>query len=272
LGIALAAVWFHKHQNNSATRYGGISPATINLLKQLPSPVTIHYYALLPAGSSEAMLAAFAARVTQLLNDVQTVSGGKISVTTFDQPSDASSTAASADGIQPFNLDKGDACYLGLAIISGKNHEALARLAPEWESALDSDLARAIERVTAIAASAPPAPEVAKPSPAILASIKKLIPDVSTVSVAQADQIFHADFLKRCGEAGTELEKQIGDAQQKVVAAQAGGSAADLEAARKNLADVQLAQAEKLKAIAADLPVQLAVFQRMKNGDTNAAK
>lgn len=124
----------------------------------------------------------------------------------------------------------------------------------------------------AVAAPAPPAPEVARPSPAITASIKKLIPDVSTVSVEQADQIFHAEFLKRCGELGTELEKQINAAQQKVMAAQTGGTPVDLEAAQKNLAQVQLAQAEKLKAIAADLPVQLAVFQRIKNGDTNAVK
>lgn len=272
LGIALTAVWFHKHENNTAAGSGGISPATVSLLQQLPAPVTIHFYALLPAGSSDATLSAFAARVTQLLKDVSAVSGGKISVTTFDQPSNASSTAASADGIQPFNLDRGDACYLGLAIASGGHNEALARLAPEWEAALESDLARTIQRVTAVAAPAPPAPEVARPSPAIVASIKELIPDVSTVTVEQASQIFHADFLQRCNAAGAEMEKQIGAASQKVVAAQAAGNDADLEAARKNLAQVQLDQAEKLKAIAANLQTQLAVFQRMKAGATNTAK
>jgi len=269
LGIALAAVWFHQ-KNHTATKSDAISPATVSLLQQLPAPVTIHYYALLPAGSSDAALPAFSARVTQLLNDLSAVSGGKISVTTFDKTSDAN--AASTDGIQPFNLDKGDACYLGLAIASGGHKEALARLSPDWEAALESDLARAIQRVTAVAAPAPPAPEVAKPTPAIVASIKELIPDVSAISVEQASQLFHADFLKRCSEAGTELEKQIAAASQKVVAAQAAGNDADLETARKNLAQVQMDQAEKLKAIAADLQTQLAVFQRMKAGATNATK
>src|SRR6185369_5624653 len=104
LGIALAAVWFHQ-KNHAPAQSGGISPATASLLAQLPAPVTIHYYALLPAGGGDAALSAFAARVTELLKDVSAVSGGKISVTTFDQPSDASATDAGADGIQPFNLD-----------------------------------------------------------------------------------------------------------------------------------------------------------------------
>jgi hypothetical protein len=126
--------------------------------------------------------------------------------------------------------------------------------------------------VAAIAAPARPAPEVAKPSPEIIASINRLIPDVNAVSLEQADQIFHAEFLKQCGEVGTEVEAQIKIAQQQALQAQNSGDAAAVEAAQKNLAQVQLAQAEKLKAVAAQLQTQLAVFQRMKAGTTNNAK
>jgi hypothetical protein len=90
--------------------------------------------------------------------------------------------------------------------------------------------------------------------------------------VEAADQIFHAEFMKQCAEAGTEMETQINAAQQQVVQAQTSGSPADLEAAQKNLSQVQLAQADKLKQVAARLQIQLAVFQRMKNSATNAAK
>ena len=270
LGIALTGIWFHQH--HAVSESDGLSVSTKNLLGELAAPVTIHYYSLLPAGSADARLQAFAGRVAHLLNAMQAASGGKIQLSSFDAPADASAAAASADGIKPFNLDKGDACFLGLAIASGKNTEAFARLAPEWEPALEFDLARAIQRVTATAAPAKPAPEVAKPSPEIIASINRLIPDASAVSVEQANQIFHDEFVRQCGEVGTEVEAQINAAQQQVLQAQNSGDEAALEAARKNLAQVQVAQGEKLKDVAAQLQTRLAVFQRMKSATTNEAK
>jgi hypothetical protein len=270
LGIALTGIWFHYHHPRSPG--DKLSDSTKNLLGHLAAPVTIRYYTLLPAGSADATLQAFAGRVTQLVNAMQAASGGKLQLVNFDTVAETNSAAATADGVQPFNLDKGDACYLGLAVVSGKSTESFARLSPEWEPALEFDLARAIERVAATAAPAQPAPAVAKPSPEIVATINRLIPDVNAVSVEQADQIFHAEFLKRFGEVAAEGETQIKAAQQKVVDAQAGGSPAEVEAARKNLTEVELAQGEKLKTVAAELQVQLAVFERMKRGVTNEAK
>jgi hypothetical protein len=269
LGAALTGIWFQHHQAGSGD--GGLSAPTKNLLGQLAAPVTIRYYSLLP-GNTDETLQAFAGRVAQLLNAMQAASGGKVQIASFDTPAETNTAAASADGLQAFNLDKGDACFLGLAIASGKNKESFARLQPEWEPALEYDLARAILRVAATAAPAKPAPEIAKPSAEIIASINRLIPDVNATSVEDADQIFHAEFMKQCAEAGTEMETQINAAQQQVVQAQTGGSPADLEAAQKHLAQVQLAQADKLKQVAARLQIQLAVFQRMKAGTTNAVK
>jgi len=270
LGLALAGVWFHSHRAGSAS--GGLSDATKNMLSQLATPVTIRYYSLLPAGSADATLQAFAGRVTQLLNAVQAAAGGKIQLTSLDTPAETNAAAASADGLQPFNLDKGDACYLGLAIVNGKDKESLARLQPEWESALESDLVRAILRVAAAAAPAPPAPEIAKPSAETSAAINRLIPDVNAVTSEQASQIFSAEYLKQVGEVGADMEAQVNAAAQQVVQAQASGSAADLEAAQKKLAQAQVAQGEKLKTLAANLQIQLAVFQRMKTAATNDVK
>ena len=269
LGVVLAGFWFHRQPSSPAA--GELSAPTKNLLGQLAAPVTIRYYSLLPGNTDEA-LAAFAGRVAQLLDAVQTASGGKVQVARFDTPAETNSTAAGADGIQAFNLDKGDACFLGLAIASGKNKESFARLQPEWEPALEYDLARAISRVAASAAPAQPAPEIARPSAEVVASINRLIPDVNATSVETANQIFHAEFMKQCGEASTEIETEMNAAQQRVVQAQNSGSPTDLAAAQKNLSEVQLAQGEKIKQIAARLTAQMAVFQRLKAGATTSVK
>ncbi len=270
LGIGLTSFWFHQSQAGKAG--GALSEADKNLLSQLPAPVNIRYYSLLPAGSADASLQAFAGRVMQLLDAAQIAAGGKIQLASVDTVAETNATAASADGLQPFNLENGDACYLGLAIASGNNKEALARLQPEWEPALESDLVRAILRVAAAGAPPKPAPEIAKPSPETIAAINRLIPDVSAVTAEQASQIFSAEYLKQVGVVGAEMEAQVNAAAQLVVQAQASGSAADLETAQKKLAQAQVLQGEKLKLLAANLQIQLAVFQQLKAGSVNGAK
>jgi len=271
LGVALAGGWFYTHRPGSENG-SGLSTANQKLLGQLATPVSIRYYSLLPAGSADESLQAFAGRVAQLLNDLQTAGGGNIQISRFDQPAETNITAATADGIQAFNLDKGDACFLGIAISGGKNKECLSRLQPEWESALPYDLIRAILRVAALPAPAKVAPEVAKPSSETIATINRLIPDVSTVSVDQANQIFNAEYLKQCGVVGAEMEAMVNAAAQEVAQAQNSGSPADLEAARKKLAQAQVTQGERLKDLAVQLQIQQAVFQRMKSGAPNDAK
>ena len=126
--------------------------------------------------------------------------------------------------------------------------------------------------MAASAAPAQPAPEIARPSAEVVASINRLIPDVNATSVETANQIFHAEFMKQCGEASTEIETEMNAAQQRVVQAQNSGSPTDLAAAQKNLSEVQLAQGEKIKQIAARLTAQMAVFQRLKAGATTSVK
>jgi hypothetical protein len=271
LGVALAGAWFHHHHSGSDDS-GRLSASTQNLLGHLQTLVTIRYYSLLPAGSADESLQAFGGRVAQLLDAVQAAGGDKIQLSSVTDPAETNVTAATTDGIQPFNLDKGDACFLGIVVTSGKNTESLARLQPEWEPALESDLARAILRVAGTAAPAKLAPEVARPSSETIAAINRLIPDMSTVSTEQAGQIFSAEYLKQCGEVGAEMEAQVNAAAQQVVQAQNSGSATDLEAAQKKLAQAQLAQGQKLKDLAAQLQVQLAVFQQLKAAATNGAK
>lgn len=270
LGVLSAGLWFHHHEPGPET--GGLSAQIQNLVSQLPQSATIRFYSLLPAGSADASLQSFAGRVSALLDTFQGVGNGKINVATVDTPGDTNTAAATADGLEPFNLDKGDACFLGLVVTCGRNRQVIARLQPEWESALPFDLARAIEQTTKLPPPPKPAPEVAKPSPEIISSIHRLIPDINATSAEDASRIFHGDYVSQCALVGSELESELATAQERVNKAQNGGSDADIEAARKNLQQIQIAQGEKLKQIASRLQTELAVFRQMKAAATNAAK
>lgn len=120
-----------------------------------------------------------------------------------------------------------------------------------------------------------PAPTAAKQSlltPAITNEIRRLIPNIAATTPEEAERIFHDDFMKQCAKAGTEMEAQINAAAQKVVQAQKSDSAVELAAARKQLSQVQFAQTEKLKEVAAHFQLQLAAFQQMKAAATNTVK
>ncbi|HEU5396882.1 MAG TPA: Gldg family protein [Verrucomicrobiae bacterium] len=268
IGVAATALWLHFKPLGSSA---GIALSEQNRarLSQLQAPATIRFYAMVPA--TDTALERYTDRVGQWLEAVTAASGGKVQVIRVASGG-TNADAAVADGVQPFNLEKGEASFLGLAISSGEHKESIARLQPEWEAALQYDVVRAILRVDVPPAAAPLRPEIAQPSPETLRAIKRLVPDVASTSLADADRIFHQDFLKQCAEAGSEMEAKINAAQEKVTEAQKSGSAEELEAAKKNLAEIQLAQGDKLKAIAAQLQTELAVFRQMKSDATNSAK
>jgi len=267
LGGVLAAVWLHPAApvHDGGKSAGELSDATKNVLAQLTVPVTIHYYSLLPVDSTDTSLPAFAARAGQLLAAMQAASDGKLLVVVIDTPAESNAAAASAEGLKVFNLEKGQASYLGLALASGPHREVFSRLQPEWEPALEYDVARALVRVAVPAAPTPVAPEIAQPAPQIVADIHRLIPDINATTVETADQIFHAEFMREIADAGTDMDARLTAAQEQVTQAQTSGSATDLEAAQKNLSQVQLTQGEKIRQIASNLKTRLAVFKELKS-------
>lgn len=273
LGVALTVAWFEYSKNGLPEKNAaGLSGETLDLMRCLNSPVQIRFYSVLPAGSAPQPLQDFSRRVDQLLSLFQNANEAKVQIIRNISAAGTTADAAVADGLQPFNLEKGDACFLGISVINGERKESLPRLQPEWESALPYDIARAIQRVSASPAPAPLPPEIAKPSPEIIQSINRLIPKINAVSIDQANQIFHAEFMKEYEAAGAEMEAQNNAAREEVVQAQKSGSPDDLAAAQKNLLQVQIAQGEKIKRIAADLQTRLAVFRQMKTATNNAVK
>jgi hypothetical protein len=268
LGFALAGFWFKYGKTTmgglAAGQGGaGLSGQTREQLRQLPSPVEIRFYSILPAGSAPESLQTFSRRVDQLLSEFQSAGGDKIRVARNVSTGGANADAAAADGIRPFNLEKGDACFLGLAVVGGGQKESLPQLQPEWEPALEFDLARAILRVTAMPAvlaakaTAPVPPEVTN-------EVVRLIPDFKITSLDDGTRILREAAWKEFTDAGVEGENQIKAAQQKLSEAQSGGTEAEQQAAMKHLQQVQLEQAEKYKQIAARLQTRLTVFEQLK--------
>ena len=265
LGAALTGVWFKygKHATGSLLPGQELSDSTLALLRQLNSPVEIRFYSVLPPGSAPETFQAFSGRVDQLLSEFQSANDVKIHVIRNISTAGSNADAASADGIQPFNLDNGDACFLGFTVVCGGQKESLAQLQPEWEPALQFDLARAILRVTTASATSV-AKAMVPVSPETTNEIVRLIPNVNATSLEDGIGILRNAAVDKFSEAGAEMEKQIHAAQQQVADAQNGQSEAEQQAAMKHLQQVQLDQAEKLKAVAAQLQTQISVFEQMK--------
>jgi hypothetical protein len=248
---------------------GGVtlSEGTIKVLSTLRLPLDIRFYAVLdPATTSEA-LRGLATRIDGLLSAYEAAAPDKVRVTRYNSGSAAAPGAASADGLKPFNLDKGDACYLGIVIEYDGRKELLTQLAPEWEPALESDLSRAIERVSTMttvagptAANSPQLDRVAREE------VQRIIPDVGAVSLDQGRQMLRDAALQDLKTVVSETEAQVHDAQQKLTEAQKSGSEAEQKAAMKNLQEVQLRMGEKVKEVGERSQAQIRVFEQMKSG------
>jgi ABC-type uncharacterized transport system len=274
-GAGLAAFWFfHKstagktaaEQAAGEEPAGALSPSTRTVLDGLKSPVEIRYYSLLdPAGASSSLVA-FAGRVNRLLDEFEQEGHGRITVTRYDAFSTPVANSALADGITAFNLDKGNGCFLGIAVICNQQRESLAELSPEWESALEADVSRAIERVAA-AAETGAMQSPAGPAPASttsIAEVKRAIPDIASVSLEDGTRILRESALKDFKEAVKAMNVKVAEAEDGIKAAQ-GKSEAEQKAALRHLQAVQTEQTEILKQIAARSQAQIQAFQELKN-------
>ena len=113
-----------------------------------------------------------------------------------------------------------------------------------------------------------PAPPPAKPQPtdpAVIAQVKKTVPNFASISLDDGEQALRIAALKEFADATVETDAQIKTAQQQLQDAQNNGSA-DQQAAMKHVQDTQTAAAEKLKQIAANLQVQIEALKSLKIG------
>jgi len=268
-GFVAGAYWHYRAaQTRKPNEYAQgdiqLSEGTKSILRRLESPVEIRFYSLLSQENVSASLRAFAERADKLLAAFEQAAEGRISVARHSTLSDAEIKAAASDGILPFNLDKGDACFLGLTVVQGGQKESLRQLLPEWEQALESDLSRAIERVISTRAAAQ---EVLPPSATELAAtgeLQRKLPNLISMTLEEGTRILRDAALKEFEAAATEGEAQLQAAQERFAQTQNSQSEAERQAAREQFMQLQAAQREKLKGIAARLQAQISALERLK--------
>jgi ABC-type uncharacterized transport system involved in gliding motility auxiliary subunit len=126
-----------------------LSEGARQILSDLKSPVQVRFYY---SQSDEAMpmgLKNYAQSVNDLLDAMETASGGKLQVQRFDPTPDSDAEdSARLDGVEPQVFPNGDRIYLGLGFSQLDRKSALPFLAPDRERLLEYDIARAINAVT----------------------------------------------------------------------------------------------------------------------------
>jgi hypothetical protein len=275
LGLAACGFWLYtasqRSQARAAKETGDPQPAQLTeatraVLARLDAPLEIRFYALLDPATVPASVSELAGRVEHLLAAYQQEGGGKIKVTSFNFQSNLNPNAAPADGIHAFNMERGEACYLGIAVALKGRKELLPRLYPEWEQALEPDLTRAITRLLEASQPIPAPVAVSQMNTSAVQEVKALIPNLPAVSVDEGKRILqeaaHRDFTA----AARQMQAQVKEAEQQVSQALNGGSDADKQAARQNLLRIQAEQTEKLQQIAAQSKAQMDALEQLKAG------
>jgi hypothetical protein len=113
---------------------------------------------------------------------------------------------------------------------------------------------------------------VPSPSPAVIAEVKRTVPDYASMTPAQGAEILRQAALKKFASATKDMETQAAQAETELSKAQNGNSATDQQAAMQHLRQVQADQTAKFQQIAAQLQLQLTALQELKAAATNAAK
>jgi ABC-type uncharacterized transport system len=277
LGIGGTAFWFNHtrkqttQQTETPESLGPLAASTLEVLHSLKSPVELRFYSLLDPASVSNSTQPFVERVEGLVSEFQQEANGMIKVTRFDTLSTSTANDALSDGIRSFNLDRGEGCYLGIAVEHNGQKDALARLSPEWEPALQYDLTRAI--VSVLNARPPATPAVATPQvdSATIDEVRRAIPNLASVSIEEGTRILRETALNEFKAAADELGTQLRAAQQRLSGAQGGGSESEQQAAMKQLQQVQAEQTAKLQRIAARLQAQIAALEQLKGATPRPA-
>jgi hypothetical protein len=262
-GAGLSAVWFSRGASHNADAENpvALSGATKAVLQHLDSPVEIRFYSMLDASSVPESVQAFAGRADRLLAQYEQVAGSRIKVIRCNSSSNSSANAAEADGIKAFNIDKGNACFLGIAVVCGGQKESLPYLAPEWEQALEPDLTRAIAHA---AEARPGAQPVARVDTASQDAVKRAIPNLDAVSLEAGTKVLRDASMIQLKQAAEEMEARVKDAEQRFIQAQGSQSEAAQQAAAEELRKIQVEGREKLQQIAQDSHAQIAALQQLK--------
>lgn len=247
-----------------------LSEPTTKILTNLEMPVELRLFVPQDRQILSDVLRDYVGRVEVLLAEYERVAAGKLRVIQSDPQADAAAkVAAGAAGVMPFVGGNGEIIYLGLTIGAGNRVESLAPLAPEWEAALESDLSRAISRVTPkLARSTQPVllnpTQPAPIDPNISEELVRAFPDLARQSFEDVAKILREHTLAEFKSAAAEMQTKVAEAQKELAEAHAKKSEAEVLAAQKNLQRVQADQTSKINAITARLQERIGVLQQIK--------
>ena len=230
------------------------------LLAHLDQPVEIRFYSLLDPASGSG-LRSFSDRVERLLDSYSQNSMGKV---TFVAQTNANANAALAEGIKGFSLDKGEGCYLGIALSCAGKKEVLPQLSPDWERALEADVSRAIQHVSEAAAGVKTSASPAKEDRVLVEQIQSEIPNLASLSLEEAIRVVRENSVKVFTETVARMNELVQEATTDYVKAQKEGTTADQQEALKKLQAVQATETEMLKQVAAESQLRIEAVRKLK--------
>lgn len=241
-----------------------LSPTTIALLQRLTLPVEIRLYTHWKESEGTANLRPFADRVDSLLAEFQAVAGDRLVIRRFKSPSGAGAeSAAQSDGITVLQRGGGKSEYFGIAVAGPTQKAVLPRLTPEWEGALEFDLGRAIARANEGGGGKElvmnPPPTDATAAVDLLATMPELVPLTKAERVLKVKAVARQEFEQTAREIQAELQT----AKEKLAAARARGSAADIQAAQVELQQLQSAQNDRLGQLSKGYQARLAALDQI---------
>jgi hypothetical protein len=108
------------------------------------------------------------------------------------------------------------------------------------------------------------APVQIKPDPAILAEVKRQIPDFASVSLEEGSQILREAAVKDLQAALSQMEGQLKEAEQRVARMEEAKSETEKQAALKDLQRLQAEQAVKLREFTTRSSAQVEALRQLK--------
>ena len=104
----------------------------------------------------------------------------------------------------------------------------------------------------------------APPDPAIVAEVKRQIPNFATVPLEEGSQILRAAALRDLQAALSQMEPQLKEAEQRVARMEEAKSETGKQTALKELQRLQAAQAAKLNEFTTRSSSQIEVLRQLK--------
>lgn len=245
-----------------------LSERTRNVLQALEDPVEIRFYALLDPSTASPELKAFADRAEQLVHAyaIEAPEKVRLQMQTSTSNPEAARDAAH-DGLQPFNLEAGEASFLGIVVSTEGRREVLPLLSADWETALEADLSRAMARLTAKAPALPKSNVDPALKAAAVEQVQKQIANTADVSLDDGRNRLRQAAVAELRIVAAETEQLLRRAQEKLARAQASGAELEQETALRELQQIQQAQMQKVKEIASRSEAQVEAWENLKRGD-----